>query len=120
MDRHLLCYASAMKIMVICALFWFAASAVAEPVQWQLSAESWSRPRDGRSVTQMAPLPELVTRWSQEPGKRLLIRYPGGEDGQLWAYELRSWLVALGIPLDSQELLAGSQQAGLIELELSR
>ena len=48
----------------------------------------------------------------------LLIRYPGGEDGLLWAHELRSWLVALGIPLQDQELVAGSHQGDRIELEL--
>lgn len=87
---------------------------------WSLSADTWARPRDGRAVSAMAPLPDAVARWSQHPDRRLVIHYPGGEDGQLWAYELRSWLVALGIPRDSQELVAGSQQADRIEIELSR
>ena len=87
---------------------------------WHLSADTWAQPRDGRVVTQMMPLPDVVANWSENPAQRLIIRYPGGEDGQLWAYELRSWLVSLGVPLDSQELVAGSEQAGQIEIELSR
>jgi hypothetical protein len=47
-----------------------------------------------------------------------VIRYPGGEEGLLWAHELRSWLTALGIPGEDQELVAGSHQADRIELEL--
>jgi hypothetical protein len=87
---------------------------------WTLGADTWAQPRDGRAVAAMAPLPEVVGRWSGDPGRRLVIQYPGGEDGQLWAFELRSWLVALGVPGDSQELVAGSQQADRIVIELSR
>lgn len=120
MELPLLCYASVMKLMIICGCLLFAASALAETSRWQLSADTWSRPRDGQAVAQMAPLPEVVAHWAKADGQRLIIRYPGGEEGLLWAHELRSWLVALGIPLERQELLAGSQQAGRIELELSR
>ena len=87
---------------------------------WELSAEQWARPRDGISVTRMVPLPDVVAGWSRKPDQRLVIRYPGGEDGLLWAHELRSWLVAMGIPLQDQELVAGSHQADRIELELTR
>ncbi|MCO6411525.1 MAG: hypothetical protein J5I92_02155 [Thiogranum sp.] len=87
---------------------------------WSLHADDWARPRDGRSVAEMAPLPEVVMAWMQQPQQRLLLRYPGGEDGLLWAHELRSWLVALGIPLQAQELVAGSGKADRVELELTR
>jgi hypothetical protein len=93
---------------------------VAEPIAWTLSADSWARPRDGQSVSQMAPLPEVIKHWSKDTTQRLVIHYPGGEDGQLWAHELSSWLVALGVPQNRQELVAGSQQADRIEIELSR
>ena len=105
-------------IPVSCLVFSGVLSADSQP--WQLSADTWARPRDGQVVNQMMPLPDVVASWSEDPGQRLIIRYPGGEDGQLWAYELRSWLVSLGVPLESQELVAGSEQAGQIEIELSR
>ena len=92
----------------------------AEKAPWVLSAEEWARPRDGQVVVQMPPLAEVIAAWSESQGQRLLIRYPGGEDGLLWAHELRSWLVALGVPLEDQELVAGSHQADRIELELMR
>lgn len=87
---------------------------------WLLGADEWARPRDGAAMVQMRPLPEVVEAWAREPGQRLVVRYPGGEEGLLWANELRSWLVALGIPLEHQELVAGSRQPDHIELELTR
>ena len=97
-----------------------AAQVCAQQDLWSLSAEDWARPRDGRSVARMAPLPEVIAAWQKQSGQRLLLRYPGGEEGLLWAHELRGWLVALGVPLADQELVAGSPQADQIEIELTR
>ena len=115
----MLCYADLMKMITYLALLVIPLAVQAETRQWTLSADDWARPRDGQSVARMAPLPELVSDWSSRSGQRLLIRYPGGEEGLLWAYELRSWLVALGVPLEDQELVAGSHQSDRIELELT-
>ena len=113
------CYAEPMKALGFVLLI-FSLEIQAEPRQWVLSADDWARPRDGQSVARMAPLPELISSWSSRKGQRLLIRYPGGEEGLLWAHELRSWLVALGVPMEDQELVAGSHQSDRIELELTR
>ena len=96
----------------------FSRPVAAQEQLWSLSADTWAQPRDGRSVAQMLPLPEVVAAWSRQPEQRLVVRYPGGEEGSLWAHELRSWLIALGIPGEDQELVAGSHQADRIELEL--
>jgi len=87
---------------------------------WLLGADDWARPRDGAVMVQMPPLSEVVEAWVRQPDQRLVLRYPGGEEGLLWANELRSWLVALGIPSSHQELVAGSNQPDQIELELTR
>jgi len=118
--RRALCYALPMKALVFLWLLLISPLTMAETAQWVLSADAWARPRDGQSVARMSPLPEVISSWSENDGQRLLIRYPGGEEGLLWAHELRSWLVALGVPLDDQELVAGSHQADRIELELTR
>ncbi len=121
---ELLWYASGMKTRLcivagslLCAVL-PGRPAWAEEQFWSLSADTWAQPRDGRSVAQMAPLPELAAAWLRQPGQRIVVRYPGGEEGLLWAHELRSWLIALGIPGADQELVAGSHQADRIELEL--
>lgn len=118
--RRALCYALAMKALAFLSLLLISPRMLAETAPWVLSADAWARPRDGQSVARMSPLPEVMSSWSENDGRRLLIRYPGGEEGLLWAHELRSWLVALGVPLDDQELVAGSHQADRIELELTR
>jgi len=107
-----------MKAFGYLLLLIFPLAIQAETGQWVLSADEWARPRDGQSVARMKPLPEVISSWSSRKGQTLLIRYPGGEEGLLWAYELRSWLVALGVPIENQELVAGSHQADRIELEL--
>ncbi|VAW76504.1 hypothetical protein MNBD_GAMMA13-743, partial [hydrothermal vent metagenome] len=60
------------------------------------------------------------TSWSEDTKQRLIIHYPSGENGQLWAYELRSWIVSLGIPLENLKLVEASDEVGEIALELSR
>ncbi len=109
-----------MKTIILLSALLMSSALAAETTLWTLGADTWARPRDGQSIAQMAPLPEVIRQWSQDTAQRLVIHYPGGEDGQLWAHELRSWLVALGVPQDRQELVAGSQQADRIEIELSR
>jgi len=97
-----------------------ASVALAADGVWLLGADDWARPREGASMVQMPPLAEVVEAWGQQPGQRLIVRYPGGEEGLLWANELRSWLVALGMPSKNLELVAGSRQPDQIELELKR
>lgn len=109
-----------LRIFSCAALIAVTTAAVAAGQVWLLAADEWARPRDGMAMLKMAPLPEVVEAWDSQSGQHLLIRYPGGEEGLLWANELRSWLVALGVPLEQQELVAGSRQPDLIEIELTR
>ena len=87
-------------------------------LRWELPAEAWNRPRGGEMVTHLAAVRQAVERWMERPGTRLLIRHPGGEEGQLWAEELRDWLVALGVPGNRLELQAGLAEADRMVLSL--
>lgn len=80
---------------------------------WTLDASTWARPRDGRAVLSMRPLPQVVRAWSQSPSSRIVIHFPGGEDGELWAHELRDWLVALGVPSERVALTGGGEPDAL-------
>lgn len=74
-----------------------------QPRQWVLSADAWARPRHGDELVREPALREAVAAAAEDG--HLLIRYPAGEEGVLWAQELKSWLVALGLPsrrLDTQ------------------
>lgn len=85
---------------------------------WTLEASTWARPRSGQAVVSMRPLPQVVRAWSQSPSSRIVIHFPGGEDGELWAHELRDWLVALGVP-SGRVALTGGGQPGALGLEVT-
>lgn len=63
-----------------------------------VSAEEWSRPRSAAMVVALPGVRACVARWHGTPGDRLVIVHAPGEEGALWAAELRDWLVALGVP----------------------
>jgi len=83
-----------------------------------LDAEMWARPRTGASVASMSPVRKAVRRLLAAPDTRLVIRFPGGEEGSLWAEELHVWLIALGIDAASMDMRPGSARADQIELLL--
>ena len=83
-----------------------------------VTAEEWARPRSGEMLTQLEPVRNAVRSWMDSDGATLVIRYPGGEEGGLSAGELRSWLIALGIPGTHVELQPGSTRADAMELEI--
>ncbi|HHJ14922.1 MAG TPA: hypothetical protein ENJ79_11235 [Gammaproteobacteria bacterium] len=85
---------------------------------WVLRADDWARPRSAVVLVALQPLPQAVTALHKQAGSRLVIRYPGGEMGLLWAKELRAWLAALGVPPARLELTPGSSTPNDIEIEL--
>lgn len=93
-----------------------------EPVRaddgWRLDASDWARPRSGATLVGMAPLPEVIRAWSATDGKNITILHAGGEEGELWARELRDWLVALGVPGDRVRLEIGRAGPASLRLEL--
>lgn len=92
-------------------------SLVAESVT--ITADQWASPRGGQSITRFERLNKLVQTLDQNPDNRILIRYAEGENGTLWAEELRSWLVSLGIPSGRIVLNTGLGQSDAIIVETS-
>ncbi|MBI3575669.1 MAG: hypothetical protein HY083_08475 [Gammaproteobacteria bacterium] len=85
-----------------------------------VTAEQWARPRSGEAVARLPELVRLVEALDRNPSQRLVVRHASGDDGTLWAEELRSWLVALGIPSVNIELAPGAPEADRLLLELRR
>ncbi|MBD3671826.1 MAG: hypothetical protein HUJ29_13735 [Gammaproteobacteria bacterium] len=101
----------------IMALLLLAAPASGAPV-YILTAAEWAGPKQGDRILNMDGVRSAVLSMDEHPGARLLLRYPGGDEGTLWVEELRSWLLALGVGPESIELRPGSPATDLIELEV--
>lgn len=83
-----------------------------------LTAEMWARPRSGSAVMEMIPVRNAVRQLLTTPDGRLLIRYPGGDDGSIWAQELQAWMVSLGVGPALISMRPGSGEPDQIELQI--
>ncbi len=104
------------RILLLTALLSLVSAPLAGEISQTLGAELWAQPRDGDSVRRFAPLREVVAALQQDPEARLLIRYPGGDEGTLWAHELRGWLVSLGVASRRIDMIPGGVAAGSVLL----
>ena len=85
---------------------------------WSVTAEEWARPRTADSLLEMQAVAHAVQGLDADALSILLIRYPGGEEGALWASELRDWLISLGIPSTRIEVYPGQSNKTTITLGL--
>lgn len=83
---------------------------------FSLSADNWARPRSGAVLPQMKPLRLAVNYWNSLDNAGLMLSYPGEDSGELWAAEMKDWLVSLGIPSDYIYLSPGLQSSGEIRI----
>lgn len=90
----------------------------AEPVEYQITAEQWAIPRHGERLLKMPALKQVISQWQQNTLQYVEIRYPGGEQGELWLRELQDWLIALGLPADSIRSSVGSGGKDMIKLSV--
>ncbi len=105
------------QLLFVIAALVFSFSVSAAPRNFTLSVDDWARPRSGTRILSFAPLRDLAAVWSTVPeGSIIEIRYPGGDEGSLWASELSDWLVALGIASEYIKLMPGHVRADEIEL----
>lgn len=88
------------------------------PAVFILTTSEWNVPRTTETILAMPALQKTIQAYNQNPGSIIQIHYPGGDEGTLWASELRSWLVALGVASRHIELLPGSRKAGQLELQV--
>ena len=81
-----------------------------------LSADEWAQPRSGTVITQFDSIRAAINYWEKGVNSAILIRYPGEDSGEIWATELRDWMISLGIPSDYMLLVPGSQAPDEIKL----
>ncbi len=94
--------------------------AVAAPVEMELHAEQWELSRNGERLLGIGTVADVVKEWSSDDRQKIELQYPGGEEGELWVYQLMDWLVALGIPSTSLVAVPGSGQGDIIRLRVIR
>ena len=83
-----------------------------------LTAQQWNVPREASSVLAMSALQQAMQEFQSKPANKLLIKYPGGDEGTLWAYELRGWLISLGIASEHIELIPGASKSDQLEISI--
>lgn len=83
-----------------------------------LTSSEWNVPRTTRTVLSMPALRHTIQAYDSHRGFRIQIHYPGGDEGTLWASELRSWLVSLGVASAHIDLLPGTRKPGQLELQV--
>jgi hypothetical protein len=88
------------------------------PKVFILTAGDWNVPRTTETILAMPALRQTVQAYNKQSKAKIQLRYPGGDEGTLWATELRSWLVSLGIAASHIELLPGSRDPDQLELEV--
>jgi len=104
----------ARAFFAVFAWAWLGAASAAA-AEWRIDPATWDRPRDAAYVASLAPVRAAVRAWEAAgPRASLLLRYPGGEAGLLWASELRDWLVALGVEPEAVVLVPGAAGEALV------
>jgi len=86
--------------------------------RYLITHEEWAKPKRVETVLQMSAIKNILTEFNKSPASQLLILYPGGDEGTLWAHDLKAWLVSLGLPSQQIELRPGSAESTSIDLQV--
>lgn len=85
-----------------------------------LSHKEWPRTRSGRIVMSIPAIRSIRVQFEKTPDSQIMIRYPGGDLGNAWAFDVRNWLVSLGIAAENIILEPGSDSADTLILEIRK
>ena len=83
-----------------------------------LTAEQWELSRQGEKLVNLPVLRNTINAWTESEKHIIELQYPGGEEGELWANEVRDWLISLGVPSKYLILVPGSGQDDIIRFKL--
>ena len=91
-------------------------AANAETWQADITRADWELNVRERSVQQIEPLTRLLDTFIEAGENKIVIRYPGGDEGEQWVSQLIAYFVSLGIPSSYIEQEPGSGQQDKIRL----
>lgn len=106
-----------MKLLVVAGLLLLPKLCFASG-SYLLNHEKWSLPKKTENVIQMKSIKHVLSDFDKSPTSELLILYPGGDEGTLWANEVKAWLVSLGVSSRQIELRPGSSDSNVIEMRV--
>jgi len=113
----MICF-SAMKSCALLILLLSSTLSLAAEGGFLLSAEEWSRPRSGEVLRELPTLQAAMGEFARHDSASLVIGYPGGEEGVIWVQELRSWLIALGVPAERIVVQPGSGRFDALDIRI--
>lgn len=86
--------------------------------EWKLLEEQWDLIKQGEQLLKMTMMKQVIDVWSLRQGQAIELRYPGGEEGEIWVEELKDWLISLAIPSKYLFTVAGSGDADVIIIKI--
>jgi hypothetical protein len=92
--------------------------ASAEPLA--LTSADWGRPRSGEALVQQPVLRSVLKVFEAEADSVIVIAHATSEAGQLWAEEIRAWLVALGVSSARIHLSARPELNDVLTLDVRK
>ena len=107
-----------MRRLLLASSFLIVSTVFAEPLA--LTPADWARPRTGEALVRQPVLSELLKSFEREPDNVIVIAHATGEAGQLWAEELRAWLVALGVSSARIRLAARPELKDTLTLDVRK
>ena len=116
-------YKIIVSLFILCLTFFqpvMAGTVVGNDQQWKLTEEQWDLVKQGEQVLDLAVLKQPLDAWSSQSNMAVELRYPGGEEGELWVEELKDWLISLAIPSKYLFAVAGSGEADVIIIKIVR
>lgn len=97
-------------LLISTILLMLSSSVLANSVRiFSLTADEWARPRAGEVIPAMESVRLAMNYWESGNNAAMLLSYPGEDSGELWASELKDWLISLGVPSDAILLSPGLQ-----------
>jgi hypothetical protein len=104
-------------LVVLLLLVTPGAFAQAPSSTWPVAPELWDRPRTARAVLEQENVRQAVAAALQKPDAQIVIHHAAGQEPQLQAEELRSWLAALAI--DSRRVVLRSDVPAGMTIEIA-
>ncbi len=83
-----------LSVLALCAL---SGVAIAD-IEVQIAHYEWPQDSSVDDVLQIPQFRSALAHYDELENAQLIIRYPGGDEGNSWAVALRNSLVSLGIP----------------------